>query len=159
MLKRYAITLVLALFAIGGCAFAQQENPPSGQDNPQGKPHDRRGGAWGPRDPAEMVKHLTQELNLTSDQQSKVLAILQDQQKQMQALRDDTTTAPEDRRAKFMELHKNTSSQIRAVLTDDQQKKFDDMMQKRDQGMGPRRGNSQGNPPPKTDDQPKSDQK
>jgi len=162
MLKRYAITLVLALFAMGAYSFAQQDqNQPAQNPNSSGQ-HEHNGGGrngWGPRDPAQMVQHMTQELNLTSDQQSKVLAILQDQQKQMQALRDDTTTPQEDKRAKFMDLHKNTMSQVRAVLTDDQQKKFDEMQQKREQEMGQHRKNSEGNDQPKSDEQPKSDQK
>lgn len=164
MLKRYAITLVLALFAMGAYSFAQQDqnqNQPAQNSNSPGQ-HEHNGGGrngWGPRDPAQMVQHMTQELNLTSDQQSKVLAILQDQQKQMQALHDDTTTPQEDKRAKAMDLHKNTMSQVRAVLTDEQQKKFDEMQQKREQEMGQHRKNSEGNEQPKSDDQPKPDQK
>src|SRR5260370_8869560 len=90
MLKRSAITLVLALFAIGTCAFAQEnQNQPSGQDN-QGQPHERKGGGWGPRDPAQMVQRLTQDLNLTSDQQPKILTTLQHHQKNMQTLPNTT---------------------------------------------------------------------
>src|SRR5260370_7993232 len=104
MLKRSAITLVLAVFAIGTCAFAQEnQNQPSGQDN-QGQPHERKGGGWGPRDPAQMVQRLTQDLNLTSDQQAKILTTLQDQQKQMQTLRDDTTLSKDANPAKLMHL-------------------------------------------------------
>jgi Spy/CpxP family protein refolding chaperone len=160
MLKRCAITLVVALFAIGACAFAQQENqnPPSGQDN-QGQQQGRRGG-WGPRDPAQMVQRLTQDLNLTADQQVKILPILQDQQKQMQAMRDSNPPlSQDDRRAKFMELRKSTNTQIRAVLTEDQQKKFDEIQQKREQEMGQRRDNPQGDQSPKTDSQPKAEPK
>jgi len=159
MLKRSAITLVLALFAIGTCAFAQEnQNQPSGQDN-QGQPHERKGGGWGPRDPAQMVQRLTQDLNLTSDQQAKILTTLQDQQKQMQTLRDDTTLSQDDKHAKMMDLRKTTMTQIRSVLTEDQQKKFDEMQQKREQEMGQHRKNSEGNEQPKPDEQPKSDPK
>ncbi|HTC92754.1 MAG TPA: Spy/CpxP family protein refolding chaperone [Terriglobales bacterium] len=161
MLKRYAITLVLALFAMGAYSFAQQDQsqPAQNPNSPGQHEHNGGRGGWGPRDPQQMVQHMTQELNLTSDQQSKVLAILQDQQKQMQALHDDTTTPQEDKRAKAMDLHKNTMSQVRAVLTDEQQKKFDEMQQKREQEMGQHRKNSEGNEQPKSDDQPKPDQK
>jgi len=131
MLKRCAITLVLALFSL--CAYSiAQDKPSGGQEpkSPNGSEH--RGGM----NPADQTQRLTKELNLTSDQQTKVQSILEDQQKQMQALRQDTSSTPEDRRSKMMDIHKNTMSQVRAVLNDDQQKKFDEMQAKREQEMG-----------------------
>jgi protein CpxP len=160
MLKRCVLTFALALFAMGTCAFAQQENqsnPPSGSNQPAGQDPNTQGqhrGGWGPRDPAQAVQHMTQELNLTAEQQAKVLTILQDQQKPMQALRDDTTTPQDEKRAKFMELRKSTNTQIRAVLNEDQQKKFDEMQQKREQEMGQHRKQG-GDEQPKPDQQPK----
>lgn len=148
MLKRFAITLFLALLSFGVCAFAQENQSMGQQPNAAGRP-ERRGGGWA--NPTEQTQRLTKELNLTADQQTKVQSILEDQQKQMQTLRQDTSAAPEDRRAKFMEMHKNTMSQIRGVLNEDQQKKFDEMQQKREQEMGG--GHHKG------DEQPKSDQK
>ena len=67
------------------------------------------------------VKHLTKELNLTEDQQAKVKSLLEEQQKQMAALRQDSTLSPEDRRAKFQEIHQKTSQEIREALNKDQQ--------------------------------------
>lgn len=128
MLKRCAITLVLALCSIGVYSFAQ--------DHPAGGQEPKSAGGQHRMDPAEQTQRLTKELNLTSDQQTKVQSILEDQQKQMQALRQDTSSAPEDRRSKMMDIHKNATSQIRAVLNDDQQKKFDEMQAKREQEMG-----------------------
>ncbi len=53
----------------------------------------------------------------------------------MQNLRQVTSTPKEDRRAKFMEIHKNTDDQIRAALNADQQKKWDEMRSKREEHM------------------------
>ena len=132
MLKRCAITLVLALFSVGICAYSfAQDKPAGGQEPKPANGSERRG-----MNPADQTQRLTKELNLTSDQQTKVQSILEDQQKQMQALRQDTSSTPEDRRSKMMDIHKNSVSQIRAVLNDDQQKKFDEMQAKREQEMG-----------------------
>jgi Spy/CpxP family protein refolding chaperone len=157
MLKRSAITLVLAFVAMTAYSFAQQENqnPPGGQDSNASGQHDRRGGGrggWG--NPAEMTKHLTEQLNLTSDQQTKVQGILEDQQKQREALMQDSSLSQDDRRAKGMELRKKTMSDIRAVLTPDQQKQFDEMQARREQEM---KGGGEGHPHPHGD-QPKSDE-
>ena len=131
MLKRCAITLVLAMFSLCAYSFAQ-DNPPGGQEPKAANGPERRGGM----SPADQTQRLTKELNLSSDQQTKVQSILEDQQKQMQALRQDTSSTSEDRRSKMMDIHKNTVSQVRAVLNDDQQKKFDEMQAKREQEMG-----------------------
>jgi len=130
MLKRCAITLVLALFSL--CAYSVAQDNPSGGQDARSANGQHRGGM----NPADQTQRLTKELNLTSDQQTKVQSILEDQQKQMQALRQDTSSTPEDRRSKMMDIHKNTVSQVRAVLNDDQQKKFDEMQAKREQEMG-----------------------
>jgi Spy/CpxP family protein refolding chaperone len=64
-----------------------------------------------------------------------VQSLLQDEKSQMQNLRQDTSTTKEDRRSKFMEIHKNTDDQIRAALNPDQQKKWDEMQNKREERM------------------------
>ena len=62
---------------------------------------------------------------------AKVKSILEEQQKQMAALRQDSTLSPEDRRAKFQEIHQKTSQEIREALNKDQQRKFDELENKR----------------------------
>ena len=90
-------------------------------------------------DPQQRTEMLTKHLNLTSDQQPKVLDILKSEQSQMESLRSDTSTSQDDRRSKMMEIHKTSNDQIRALLTSDQQKKFDAMEARRGQW-----GNHQG---------------
>jgi periplasmic protein CpxP/Spy len=92
-------------------------------------------------DPQKQTEMLTKHLNLTSDQQPKVLDILKSQQSQMESLRSDTSLAPQDRRSKMMDIHKTSNDQIRALLTPDQQKKFDAMQSRHEhwqnQGAAP----------------------
>jgi hypothetical protein len=76
---------------------------------------------------------------------------LQSQQSQMQSLRQDTSLSQQDRRAKMMDIHKNTDSQIRALLDSNQQKKWDEMQAKREQRMENHHngaGSNQPTPPP-----------
>jgi Spy/CpxP family protein refolding chaperone len=76
------------------------------------------------------LEMMTTQLNLTPDQVSKIKAIHSDTDKQMMALRDDTSTAQADRREKMMAIRKDAQTKIRAVLTDEQQTKYDAMMAK-----------------------------
>jgi Spy/CpxP family protein refolding chaperone len=161
MLKRSAMTLVLAFVAMTAYSFAQQDNQnqQAGQGSAQQEHRGGGRGGWG--NPADTTKRLTEQLNLTSDQQAKVQAILEDQQKQRETLMQDSSLSQDDRRAKGMELRKKTMSDIRAVLTPDQQKQFDEMQAKREQEMKGGGGGGDGHKhpngdQPKSDDQPKS---
>lgn len=103
------------------CAFpvmAQDTAPAAPQQGMEGHGHHRGG------DATEM---LTKKLNLTSDQQTQVKAIDDDQRSQMMAVRNDTSIPQADKRAKMMDIHKASSDKIRAILTDDQKTKYDAM--------------------------------
>ncbi len=83
----------------------------------------RRGaaGSDGPHqhhDPAKLEAHqiemLTKHLNLTLDQVTQVETI---DDSQMVAVRDDTTIARPDKRAKMMTIRDDSQTKIRSVLT------------------------------------------
>jgi len=142
MKRAVVCVMLLAAFVWVSQAVGQS---PSGQGAPgQGPPP---GGP--PRfTPEAQLDRLAQQLNLTDDQKAKIKPILEDQAKQFQTLRDDTSVSPEDRRSQFMQIRENTSKKIRAVLDPDQQKKYDEMESSRGQFGGPRGGNRQPPPPP-----------
>jgi len=99
------------------------------QGGPQGR---------GPRmTPEERLKRLDQALKLTDDQKGKIKPILEDQQKQMEALRSDSSLSQDDRRAKMRSIMQDGNAKIREQLTDDQKKQFDEMSQRRGPGRGP----------------------
>lgn len=136
MLRRYLLTVLLFSLAAAISAAAlpqdngntnQQAAPPSGPEQHQGRGH---------FDPARRTQMLTKQLNLTSDQQSKVQDILKSEQSQMESLHSDTSTSPEDRRSKMMDIRKASNDQIRGILTADQQKKWDEMESRREQWQG-----------------------
>ena len=121
MLKHCLLALSLAAltYAATPLAVAQDTSNDQAQSAPE---HGRRH-----FDPAKRAEMLGKQLNLTSDQQGKVLDILKSEQSQMESLHSDTSLSQEDRRSKMMDIRKTSDDQIRALLTPDQQKKFDEM--------------------------------
>jgi periplasmic protein CpxP/Spy len=137
-----AFVVVMALVISAGTAFSQddqaQQAPP-----PQGANGERMGGHRQMPTVDEQLKHMTKKLDLSDDQQGKVKAILEDQRTKMEALHNDTSIPREDKRGKMGEIHQSSETQIRTVLNEDQQKKFDKMQQEQHDRMG-----HQGPPPP-----------
>jgi|SRR5437016_4640636 len=141
-------TMQIAVLALGMTALpaiAQDPStpppPPQGQDGPQ----QGRGGPGGMR--GNQVEFLTKKLNLTPDQVTQVKAIDADAMKQMMALREDTSVAGPDKRAKMMDIHKASQDKIRALLTDDQKTKFDALQAQTRERRGDH-GGGDGPPPP-----------
>ena len=150
MLKHCLLTLMLAGFVYTGVpsAVAQSGGGYDQPSAPAGAPPDHGRGP-GHFDPAKHTQMLTQKLNLTSDQQSKVQDIFTSEQSQMESLRADTSVSKDDRHSKMMAIHSATNDQVRGLLDPDQQKKWDAMQSRRGQWMEHRGGgdNSGGAPP------------
>jgi Spy/CpxP family protein refolding chaperone len=94
------------------------------------------------------VDFLTKKLDLTPDQVTQVKAIDDDARKQSVALRDDTSIAEADKRAKMMDIHKASQDKIRALLTDDQKTKYDALQAEMRDRMQNHRGGPGALPPP-----------
>jgi Spy/CpxP family protein refolding chaperone len=69
-------------------------------------------------------------LNLTDEQKAKLQPILQDENRQMEALRNDTSMTQEQKIAKANEVRQNASPKIKAILTPEQLQKLADLQQK-----------------------------
>jgi Spy/CpxP family protein refolding chaperone len=101
-MKRNLLTLAaVGAIALGGFAIAQAQGGP-GQCHGQGF----------------SLEHLTKTLSLTSDQQSKVQPILDQAKPQIIAIHKDAMQ-------KTQAVMASTMSQIRPLLTPEQQTKFD----------------------------------
>ncbi len=134
-----AVTMLCAFLMFGLTALAQeQQGPPPGAQQRRGM-----------QSPQERADNLAKELTLTDDQKKKVLTALEDQQKQRQALMGDTSLSQEDRMTKMREISTKTNDAIKAVLNDEQKKKYDESMQRRrgPGGPGGPGGPPQGPPP------------
>jgi hypothetical protein len=161
MLKQSLLILVAASLISIAAPFAaaqdqdkDKDSQAAGQTNDKQSQQDNDHPRHGPPDPARRTQELTRQLRLTSDQQPQVLEALQSQRSQMESLRQDASLSRPDRRAKMMEIRKNTDAQIRSVLDSTQQKKWDEMQARREQWMQnhhegpPDAGSGQQNPQP-----------
>jgi Spy/CpxP family protein refolding chaperone len=113
-MKRNVLTLVAAsAIALGGFVVVQAQPGPGG------------GGRW--HGHGFGLQGITEKLNLTSDQQTKVQPIIDGAKPQIAAIHQEAMQ-------KMKTVMDSTISQIRPLLTPDQQKKLDDI-QKAHQDM------------------------
>ena len=124
-LMRILTLLAACLFAI---AAGAQQNPPA-QESGEHK-HD---GQTGTTD--DLMKELTTKLDLTTDQQSRVRAILDEHHQQAKATMNDQSLSKEDKHAKMKSMHDSVHSKVREVLTDEQKPKFDAMVKDMENNM------------------------
>lgn len=127
-------------------ALAQDTPPPTPPDQNQAGPPPQGLGPRGMRmDSGRQLERLTRELNLTTDQQTQIKPLLAERQQKMQALFQDQSAAPEDRRTQARSIMEGTNNSIKALLNDDQKQKFEAMQERmrRNRPMG-----GPGAPPP-----------
>lgn len=95
----------------------------------------------------EQVKVLSDQLNLSQDQQSKLKQILTDQHEQAMALIQDNSMDREAKMDKIHSLRSNTIAKVRDMLTAEQKPKFDAMVQQQDERIHERQQQDQGGNP------------
>jgi Spy/CpxP family protein refolding chaperone len=129
MKLKLIIFSAISALSLGGFAIAQT---PTG-DNPE---QPRRGRGGGMRH--SVLETMTDRLNLTPDQKTKVQPIIDQTNPQIQAIRREAEQ-------KIRALVDNAVTQIRPILTPDQQKTLDESRQQRGGG---RRGALKGHGSP-----------
>jgi len=109
---------------------AAPQTPPSGSmPNSQAEPSQPPMRS-GPPSIDDQVAALTERLNLTSDQQTKIKTILEDQHQQAAAVVGDASLSHDDKLQKILSLREATIGKVRSTLTsDDQKQKFDSIVQ------------------------------
>lgn len=147
-MRKTLCTLALTgLLGLGMTAFAQDQSttpaPPAMH------------GQHGRMNPDNQLAHLTKTLNLSSDQQTQIKPILENQQQQMMQIHQDTSLSRDDRMAKAKSLHEDTTSKIEAVLNDQQKQKYEAMQQKMQERMQQK---MQGGAAPQSQPQPQPQQ-
>ena len=75
-------------------------------------------------DPKSHLEHLTKKLDLTKEQQDKILPIIEEKHKKMEALHDQ-----------MKEIRQQAMGKIEAELTPEQQKKWKEMQEERQEKM------------------------
>jgi len=100
------------------------------------------GGGWTPPTPEERAKRFDQmctELGVDATQKAAIQKIYDESMKQTQALRDKPEMSQEDRRAEMLKLREERTEKVKALLTDEQKTKYDELTARR-------RGGGQGGP-------------
>ena len=121
---------LIAALALGGLMVCS--TLATAQDNNQSTA--KKGGKKG-FSVEQQMDRLTTELTLTDEQKPKVKAVLEDQQKKMQDLRNESDQ--DTRRTKMQDLRKETEKKMKGILNEEQFKKYQEMNQRRGkQGQG-----------------------
>jgi len=147
--------------ALRAAVEAQPQPPPPAPGAPAPDAAQPNQPGWRGRrmDPGQRLQHLTEALGLSEDQQAKIKAIFKEEVEKRRAIMDDTSLSREDLRAKMMDLGQEMQARLRALLTPEQQQKFDAMPRpgRWMRGEGPGHGGppppappppANGNPPP-----------
>lgn len=145
MMRAGAVALAATMFCVvPGVAQDNSAPPPAQQQQDNTAP--APGGHGRHMDSGRRLEHMTKALNLSADQVAQIKAIDEDTQKQAMAVRDDSTLARADKRAKMMDIRKASQDKIRGVLNDEQKTKYDAMQAKMRERRAARMGG--GNAPP-----------
>ena len=70
---------------------------------------------------------FAEALNLTPEQKTDLKNIRENEKQQAQAIKNDSSLTPDQKKAKFKELRKSSHEQMMAKLTPEQQQKFKEM--------------------------------
>ena len=124
--KRLLTLAGLLLLAVPFLRAADEPANPPPADKPKHERRERGPGGG----PGAMMERAVQELSLTADQQAKWKEIGQAERAATKPIMDDQSLSKEDRRAKLKELNKGFAEQRRAILTAEQQTKFDNIRAK-----------------------------
>src|SRR5258708_3110121 len=111
---RSIIFLFTVVFALG--PFPLQSPPPHNERNQSDDPHSGHAKRGHMPSAEAQVKHLTEVLNLTDNQQIAVKAILDDTHKQAETVLADKSLSPEDHKAKMRTLHESAHAKMRDIL-------------------------------------------
>lgn len=139
--------LRLALTALSAVLLAGVAAPAAHAQG--GAPSDARPRAGGMGNQQRMTEMLFQGISLSADQQAKIKAVEEKFQPRMDAMREEMRGAMQggapnpELRAKMTTLNTEQRTALRAVLTPDQQKQFDENIAKMPQrggGRPPQRG-------------------
>ncbi len=130
-MRKIGILAVLLLgLWIAPAAWGQGGPPPAGPGGMRGQ------GMRHGRMQQNGILRMSQQLNLTQDQQTQIRDLLQKRRQQAQSIRQDTSLSAEQRQQQIQQLRQSTHQQVLGVLTPEQQTKLTELeKQRRGGGM------------------------
>jgi periplasmic protein CpxP/Spy len=81
--------------------------------------------------PRSQLQNMMDKLNLSPEQKAKADPIVDEDAKQVRALRTDTSLSAEDRSKKTAEIRHQTDLKLKPILTDEQWKKLEQLREER----------------------------
>lgn len=125
-------------------AQAQEQQVPPASSGAQGTPADEQGNAAPsstqsappasaqstPRSEANKAPDIDEELQLTPDQKQKIASIVDDENRQIAAVRDDNSLTMEQKQQKAMQIRQVATPKIKAILTPEQLQKLAEIQQR-----------------------------
>jgi hypothetical protein len=111
----------------------QDQSAQPGQQQPGAATQSQGSSVAGRPSIDDQVQSLSQQLNLSADQQAKVKTALEDQHTQAMNVVQDNSMARDDKIQKIHTIREATINKVRTSLNDDQKKKFDVMVQQQEQ--------------------------
>jgi Spy/CpxP family protein refolding chaperone len=121
---KFSRAVCIAAVALSGLVpgniMAQAEKKEDKPAAPTGPPTLTR-----PAPRPDALSAMAELLKLTEPQKEKIKPILEEQTKQIRALRDDKTIPRENRASKYLEIRQATHDKIKPILTPEQAKVFD----------------------------------
>lgn len=142
-MKLQKITLLAALaagvlFTLNATSQAQDRpERPNRPERPAGAERPERPGGGRAGQAGDMLKEMSEKLNLTAEQKTKLEAALKAQRETAQGLRDLT---PEERRTKMQENRKAMDAKIKEILTAEQYTQWEKIRAELRPGAGNRPG-------------------
>ena len=131
------ILLTACLITIGSASYVShaqtQQPPPPGAQEGQAPPSAPTGG--GMQTPDDVVARMSGRLNLSDDQKAKITPIIADRQSGMKALMADTSSGRFQKAKKLKAIMSDSDKKIEAVLTPDQSKTYQQMIDERREQM------------------------
>lgn len=80
--------------------------------------------------PAEKLQHLSQVLNLSPEQKSELLPILEQEGPKLEALRNNPNLTPGQKVMQLRAIHQQSDPQIKAILSPQQYQEWQDIRQR-----------------------------
>jgi Spy/CpxP family protein refolding chaperone len=119
------IRMMIAASVLLASGFAYSQMP--SQSGQQTQPPAAAAPAGPSNEVQDALTQISTQLNLTEDQKGKLKPILEKELSQLVGLRNDTSMSNDVKQTKAKAIHDSANSQISAILTPEQQQKWDAM--------------------------------
>jgi Spy/CpxP family protein refolding chaperone len=132
-ITRISSALLLGIFITGAMWAQTTEQSTTPAPNAAPGPHKMMGRN---HDGLRGFDGMAQQLNLSDQQKTQFQSLMQNQRQQAQALRNDASLTPEQKRDKLKQLRQSNHQQMMGILTPEQQQKLQQFRSEH-KGMGP----------------------